>query len=510
MSRKILPDVLYSQIFMQAHSARLVLDDSGRILALNTQARELTGWNERHLEKLNFFELTSEHRDGAPVKERGILTLPDRKDRPLYFCCKPLDSLRRRYYTVHLQYLEPKADPASELFHPSDTPEDHSRAKSAFLANISHEIRTPMNGIMGMTDLVLQTDLRDDQKEYLNLIRMSADSLLRIINDILDFSKLESGKMTIEKILFHPQNLIEEVFRFFKPQMEAKGLDFQVVNDPALPDQLEGDPLRLKQILMNLIGNAMKFTDHGGVELRISGRPQSLSFWELEMAVNDSGIGIPLEKQALLFQSFSQADLSTSRKFGGTGLGLAICNALAEQMDGSISLSSREGEGSCFTLKVQLRTGEGVQSENRPKEIGSIPISSDLSSARVLVVEDNRVNRLLACRLLKKQGYQVFEAEGGRESLARYKESRPQVVLMDIHMPEWDGFRSLREIRNYEAEHRLEPVPVLALTAMAMKGDEVRILKAGFQEHISKPFAPEDLFSKIQAALHRGVDKERA
>jgi len=507
LPRKSLPDSIYSQLFLQAFSPRIILDNKGTIVEVNERFLEITGWTRNCIKRENFFDLLTSWDGSGEPPERGVVKLESKKEEiSLSFCCKTFDTIRKRYYTVHLQMMEEPADPLlNQIINTTLETDNQNKAKSAFLANISHEIRTPMNGIMGMTDLVLQSELNEEQREYLNIIKISADSLLRIINDILDFSKLESGKMTLEEISYNLRDLINEVCSFFSPQMESRKLDFICEMDEALPERFRGDPLRLKQVLMNLIGNAMKFTEAGGVELRISGKRSRQNHWKINFEVIDTGIGIPLEKQSSLFQSFNQADISTSRKYGGTGLGLSISAALVKQMDGKIDVSSRQGEGANFHFTLPFRTAE--DEEPVPKKDSQSLGTSAAKDIHVLVVEDNRVNRLLACRLLQKQGYKVSEADSGQSGLELYKASRPGLVLMDIHMPQWDGYRTLREIRKYEEEHKLPEIPLIALTAMAMKGDRESLLQAGFSDHVSKPFEPEDLFSKIHRVLKAGVDK---
>lgn len=509
MSRKSVADSLYSQLFHQASSARMILDEEGIILEGNQKFLECTGLKPSCFNKINFREWLPSWTKTQVIPEHGVIKI-DSEGKTLSFsyCCKQLDTLRKRYYTVHLQSLEDSGeDLMLQIQKNHQESQSQNKAKSAFLANISHEIRTPMNGIMGMTDLVLQSDLNSEQREYLNIIKISADSLLRIINDILDFSKIESGKMTLENITFDLKELMEEICRFFLPQMKSRNLSFHCEVDPVIPRYLKSDPLRLKQILMNLLGNAMKFTEKGGIELRLQGSRNAQGLWDIRFDVKDSGIGIPEDRQDRLFKSFSQVDLSTTRQYGGTGLGLAISSALVDQMGGKIGLISHPGAGSTFHFTVPIRPAEKTisKTEERKEEKGDS--STQEEKAQVLVVEDNRVNRLLACRLLQKQGYQVVEAESGPEGLALYKERRPEIILMDIHMPQWDGYRTMREIREYEQEHDLPEIPLLALTAMAMKGDRQNLIKAGFAEHVSKPFQPEDLFSKIQQVLFSTVDK---
>lgn len=375
----------------------------------------------------------------------------------------------------------------------SKAAEEASQAKSQFLAHMSHEIRTPLNGIIGVADLLNGTPLSDEQNNYVRTIRNSGEALLSIINDILDFSKIEAGKLELEKTHFSLPQLCETIQGIFIAPLRNKDLNFEIQMAPGVPVYIASDPLRIKQILINLIGNAIKFTSEGGITLKVQAAPQTDGLIPLTLQVSDTGIGIPIELQHKLFAAFSQVDASTTRKYGGTGLGLQISLKLAELMGGGINLKSEEGKGACFTVTLLVAQGETPSDQQQTSKIISLKSPADV---RVLVAEDNPTNQMVVKAMLKKLGYDPVIVNNGAEAIERAGTDAFDVVLMDCQMPVLDGFAATRKMRS---ELGLTQTPIIALTAGATLEEQQMCFNAGMSDFLSKPITIE--------ALQKGLAK---
>ena len=377
-----------------------------------------------------------------------------------------------------------------------------NRAKSEFLANMSHDIRTPMTGVLGMIDLVLSAKLSLRQAEYLGMARSSADSVLSLLNDILDFSKIEAGRLDIAAVPFSVRQWVNEVTRMFDVQVHQKGLDFITEVGPDVPDALIGDTLRLRQVLVNLVGNAVKFTDSGHISVRVGLEAQTSSDVVILVQVTDSGIGISPEKHRMIFDPFSQADGSAARKCSGTGLGLAISAHLVQLMGGRIGVTSALGRGSTFSFSVRLARAAAEASAqlaqgSRPEAAERAPVGPPKHSLRILVAEDNVVNQKLVAEVLKRRGHQVSVVGNGREAVDAVNESTFDVVLMDVQMPVMDGFAATGAIRQTDRD-AIQRTPIMAMTANAMKGDQQKCIQAGMDGYLSKPIDFADLIEIVE------------
>lgn len=498
------------------------LDEQGSCTFVNREAERMLGWSQEEMNGCNLHDLIHfQKTDGSPLSRKecpahlsiregkvyqsddDVFTRKDGSTFPISIVASPLLEDGRILGSVAaFQDITERKRFETDLVNARDAAEQANRAKGDFLATMSHEIRTPMNGIIGMTDLALDTELNPEQREYLSLVKSSANSLLQIINDILDFSKIEAGRVELECIPFELYELMSTALRPLSVRASQRGVELTYSADPDVPESLLGDPGRLRQILVNLVGNAIKFSTNGEVSVTVGLVQYQKREAVLRFAVRDQGIGIPLQKQHAIFDPFTQADTSTTRQYGGTGLGLAICARLVRAMDGEIGVESVEGEGSTFYFTVRL--GIGKRDSSQPA------LLAGLAGSRVLVVDDNETNRKLLIGLLGKWGLQPALATNGLGALAAISQADAEgqpyhMVLLDVMMPGMDGFEVARRLRVDKRAHELG---IIMLTSSGMRADNEQLRSLELSAYLSKPINPDELLDALRGTVSLGVEDD--
>jgi PAS domain S-box-containing protein len=380
------------------------------------------------------------------------------------------------------------------LIHARQKAEEAAQLKQQFMSTMSHEIRTPLNEVIGITNLLLQGNPREDQMDFISTLKFSGNHLLTLVNDVLDYNKMDSGKIIFEQTQFNLSSFLEEIMRSYLFRSRTKNLKFDIIKQGNLPPDVIGDPIRLNQVLSNLLSNAMKFTTRGSVTVKIREIARASSQTTLEFSVTDTGIGIAREKHSMVFESFVQASAETTRQFGGTGLGLSICKKLVELQGGNITVESEPGKGSTFRFVISF----GIPEHSQAAQPSDVPDNySGLEGKRILVAEDNKVNFFVANKFLLNWGVIVTHAENGQIALDYLSKQEFDLVLMDLHMPVLDGIEATRIIRNLD-DQKIRDIPIVALTAAIMSESQERIENLSINDYVLKPFKPQDLFDRIR------------
>jgi two-component system, sensor histidine kinase and response regulator len=510
------------QILETALDAFMGMDSAGTVVDWNAQAVAMFGWSreeavgklfDRLITPERFYALADEGRRRflaaapRPVLSNRLEIVALHRDGHEFPAELTVSGIKLdgvQLITAFVRDITERKRFEQDLREAKEAAEAANQAKSTFLATMSHEIRTPMNGILGMTELVLDTELTAEQREHLGLVRLSAESLLSIINDILDFSKIEAGKLELESIPFDLRESLGETMKGLSFRAHQKKIELIYDVRPEVPETLLGDPGRIRQVLINLVGNAIKFTDRGEISVTVGEQSEGLNATRLHFAVKDSGVGVPTEKQERIFEAFSQADGSMTRKYGGTGLGLTICRRLVELMDGRIWMESQPGQGSTFhfTILVGVRDAPAAR---------YAPVRPDqLRDVRVLIVDDNFANRHVLEGMVTRWGMRPTQAEDGRAGLQALQAANsmgqpPPLVLLDSEMPEMDGFAFAELVRK---DPSLAGTMIMMLTSAGHAGDAARCQALGISAYLVKPARPRELLDGICALLQKKPDKK--
>ncbi len=499
----------YRKLFEEAKDAIYITGKDGAILDANMALLELFKYQKEELLKLNVIHLYMNPSDRERFirtveSEKSVrdfeVTLKDREGTPIN--CLVTSSVRydqtgniTGYQGIIRDITNVKK--TEELERAKKLAERSAQLKSRFLANMSHEIRTPLNAVFGITNLLSDTPLNEQQKHYIDLIQTSTDHLLVLINDILDFSKIEAGKLDVESEEFNLYDLLQNLADTVEFRLKEKDLQFVLDMDELLPEFVVGDSVRINQVLLNLLSNAIKFTDEGEIRLKVKLLESKERFASIQFSVQDTGIGISRENQEKIFDLFTQGGDQITRLYGGTGLGLAISRRLVEMMGGKLVLKSKEHEGSTFSFSLQLKTGSGENLRREQREEKEF-VFRDLGALRILLVEDNKVNQYVMAETIRRWGPNIYieVADNGLKAFQSVKEKVFDLVIMDVQMPVMNGHEATRRIREALPEAK-RSVPILAMTAFATAGEAEKCLSSGMDDYIPKPFNPKNLYTKI-------------
>ncbi len=521
----------YAAILDCAVDSIISIDPKGKMLSLNPAAEKMFGYSSSEIVGKNVNMLMPEpfHSEHDGYLKKYLETnkskiigvgreVTGRKKNgdlfPLYLAVSEVRFSGQLIFTGILRDISEQKAIMADLEKAKIQAEEANKSKSDFLARISHELRTPLNAIIGMSDLLLEEEaLNDEQRKYVRVSRSAGEHLLNIIEDLLDVARIEAGKMFLDNIRFNLGELVDDVTAIVRLTAQKKELEVSCIIEGDVPRQLKGDPKRLRQILINLMGNSIKFTEKGAITLIVSLKEYDKKKGELTLlfSISDTGIGISKEVQKSIFESFSQGHAVITRKYGGTGLGLSICQTLVEMMHGEISVESIIGEGSTFFFTAKFQHPSPTQRKMLAPRIRTAPGKTDAKNStidksgpplRILLAEDSADNRLLFTTYLKKLNCTIDMAENGQIAVDKFLSGKYDIILLDIQMPIMDGYTAARTIRHHEIEHKLKPIPIIALTAHALDADRQASLDAGCTQHVVKPVPKKVLIEAINSLTH--------
>lgn len=502
LQQYVIKGLFYKAVVEDGSDVIFVVDYEGNINYHNASVKETLGYKPKSLNGKNFFDfIIPAEQESLRIKFKQSQKRAYTEKVEFQFRCADLSYRFLEFNAINLKHKEDlegfilDCRDITERKHDAEELVRLQKAKEQFLANISHEIRTPINGIAGMAGLLSQNPSNEERETYLNAIKHSADNLKVIINDILDLAAIESGKLKFEKIAFNLTDLVPALVNTFAYQAKEKKLQLDYTIDSKLNRILLGDPVRLNQVLINLISNAVKFTHTGSIHINCSIERQQRDTCWVRFEVSDTGVGIPSEKLTTIFESFSQADASVTRRYGGSGLGLTIVKQLVELQNGHITVRSEEHKGSTFITLIPYTIGKSASVIKTSQLDSAIFDNRSTRELDVLLVEDNDINRLYAKSILKNWECQVDIAENGLVAIEKVKNKLYDVVLMDVQMPVMDGYEATRTIRLMDSPKN--SIPIVALTANATKKDIEKCMAAGMNDFLPKPFTPDDLHRKI-------------